>query len=256
MVVIHTKKPSRNGAKRHREKIQTLCFQSSTLGFLRGQFALHEDISGLLTGGGVDVEVLEEDLRGTSARSTTLVVVGALDVDGGGYRGIRVCEGSSLAVGTGDTVTLRLGCLDDEFQVGDIGGDVGQGEGHRGAGDDHSGGCRSLNAGERGRSLHDVATAVDNPVVEPHKEVCARNLGFGAENGLALCGVGRGIPGENLGIGKTLPGLRELLENSFYGRLERGPGRTAVSTVADVLATARLSSGDTLCGARHFVEGS
>ena len=40
-----------------------------------------------------------------------------------------------------------------------------------------------------------MATSVDRPVVEPHEEVCARILGFGAENGLALCGVAlRGIP--------------------------------------------------------------
>ena len=47
---------------------------------------------------------------------------------------------SSLAIGAGNTATLRLGCLDDEFQVGDIGRDVVQGEGHRGTGDDRSGG--------------------------------------------------------------------------------------------------------------------
>lgn len=65
----------------------------------------------------------------------------------------------------------------------------------------------------------------------------------------------RRIPGKDLGIGKTLPGLRELLEDSFDGRLVRGSGRTTVTTIEDVLATARLGSGDTLCGARHFVEG-
>ena len=46
-----------------------------------GQLGLCEDISGLLTGGGVDVEVLEEDLRVAGVGSAALVVVGALDVD-------------------------------------------------------------------------------------------------------------------------------------------------------------------------------
>lgn len=100
-----------------------------------------------------------------------------------------------------------------------------------------------------GGSLHDVSTTVDYPVVQPHEEVGTGNLGFGAENGLALSRIGGCIPGKDLGIGKTLPGLRELLEDSFDGRLVRGSGRTTVTTIADVLATARLSGGDTLCGA-------
>ena len=106
-----------------------------------------------------------------------------------------------------------------------------------------------------GHGSHDLAAAVHDPVVEPHKEVRSGDLGLGAENGLALSGVGRCIPGEDLLVGQPLPGLRELLEDSFYGRLERGPGGAAVSTVTDVLATARLGGGDTLCGALHFVEG-
>ena len=222
---------------------------------LLAQLGLGQDFSGLLTGGGVHVEVLEEDLGATGGRRSTLGIILGLDVDGSGHRSDGVIEGRSLAVCAGDTVALGVGGLDDEFQIGDIAGDAGQGEGHRGCSEGDSRLCRSLNAGEVRHCGHNAAAAVHDPVVKPHKEVRAGDLGFGAENGLALSGVGRCIPGKDLLVGETLPGLRELLEDSFYGRLERGPGGAAVSTVADVLTTARLGSGDTLCGARHFVEG-
>ena len=238
-----------------------LVYQSGALLMAEGeclllaQLGLGQHFSGLFTGGGVRVEVLEEDLGATGGRSATLGVVLGLDVDGRGLGSVRIIEGRSLAVGAGDTVALGFGGLDDEFQVGDIAGDVCQGEGHRGCSEGDSRLCRSLNAGEVRNCGHNLATAVHDPVVEPHEQIIARNLGFGAENVLALSGVGRCIPGEYLLVGETLPGLRELLEGSFYGRLERGPGGAAVSTVADVLTTARLGVGDTLCGARHFVEG-
>ena len=53
----------------------------------------------------------------------------------------------------------------------------------------------------------------------------------------------------NLGVGKCFPRLRELLEHALYGSLELGSGGTAVSAVADVLATASLGCGHTFCGA-------
>lgn len=56
---------------------------------LLGQLGLGEDISGLLTAGGVDVEVLEEDLRVAGVWSAALVVVGALDVDCRSDRGVQ-----------------------------------------------------------------------------------------------------------------------------------------------------------------------
>ena len=154
------------------------------------QLGLCEDISGLLTGGGVDVKVLEEDLRVAGVGSATLVVVGALDVDCRSDRGVRISEGCGLAVGTVDTVALRLGSLDDELQVGDIAGDLSQGEGHLGAGEDDGRSGRRFDAREGRGCLHDVSTTVDHPVVQPHEEVGAGNLGFGAENGLALSRVG------------------------------------------------------------------
>ena len=82
-------------------------------------------LAGLLAGDGVHEEILEEHLQITGGGSATLVVVVALDVDGGSHRSERITEGSSLAVGLGDAVALRLGCQDDELQVGDVVGDVG-----------------------------------------------------------------------------------------------------------------------------------
>jgi len=223
---------------------------------LLGQLGLGEDVSGLLTGCGVDVEVLEEDLRVAGIGSAALVVVGTLDVDGRGHRGVRISEGCGLAVGTGDTVALRLGSLDDELQVGDVAGDVSQGEGHRRAGQCDGRSGRSLDAGEGRRSLHDLATTIDHPVVQPHEEVGAGDLGLGPEDGLALGRVGGGVPRQNLSVGQPLPSLGQLLEDSLHRRLIRGTRATTVAAITDVLTTARLSSGDTLCGARHFVEGN
>lgn len=92
-------------------------------------------LAGLLAGDGVHEEILEEHLRITGRGSATLVAVVALDVDGRGHRSERIAEGSSLAVGLGDAVALGLGSQDDELQIGDVAGDVGQGEGHRRSGE-------------------------------------------------------------------------------------------------------------------------
>ena len=91
---------------------------------LLAQFGLGQHFSGLLTGGGVHVEVLEEDLGATGGRSAALGVVLGLDVDSRGHSGDGVIEGRSLAVGAGNTVALRFGGLDDELQIGDIAGNA------------------------------------------------------------------------------------------------------------------------------------
>ena len=213
------------------------------------QLALHQDISRLLTGGGVDVEVLEEDLGKTSGRSAALGVVLGLDVDGRGDRSVRVIEGSSLAVSTGDTVALRLGSLDDELQVADITGDGRQGEGHRGAGDGHGCCCRSVHTGQGRRRGEHIATAINHPVVQAEEEVGTGDLALGTKDGLALGGVGRGVPGEDLLVGEAVPSLRKLLEYGLYGRLVGGAGAAAVTTITDVLASAGLGRGYALCGA-------
>ncbi len=147
---------------------------------LLAQLGLGQHFSGLLTGGGVHVEVLEEDLGATGGRSATFGVVLGLDVDGRGHWSVRVIEGRSLAVGAGDTVALGFGGLDDEFQVGDIAGNVCQGEGHRGCSEGDSRLCRSLNAGEVRHGGHNATAAVHDPVVEPHEEVRTGDLGLGA----------------------------------------------------------------------------
>lgn len=66
---------------------------------LLAQLSPGKDFSGLLTDSGVDVEVLEEDLRTADGGSAALGVVLRLDVDGRGHGGVRVIEGSGLAVG-------------------------------------------------------------------------------------------------------------------------------------------------------------
>ena len=68
---------------------------------LLAQLGLGQHFSGLLTCGGVHVEVLEEDLGATGGRSATLGVVLGLDVNGRGHRSDRGVEGRSLAVGAG-----------------------------------------------------------------------------------------------------------------------------------------------------------
>ena len=62
--------------------------------------------------------VYEKFSSAAGGRSAALGFILRLDVDGRGHRGGRIVEGRGLAVGTGDTVVLRVGCLDDELQVG------------------------------------------------------------------------------------------------------------------------------------------
>ena len=62
--------------------------------------------------------VYEKFSSAGGGRSAALGVIIRLDVDGRGHRGGRIVKGCGLAVGTGDTVALRVGCLDDELQVG------------------------------------------------------------------------------------------------------------------------------------------
>ena len=62
--------------------------------------------------------VYEKFSSAAGGRSAGLGVILRLDVDGRGHRGGRIVKGCGLAVGTGDTVALRVGCLDDELQVG------------------------------------------------------------------------------------------------------------------------------------------
>ena len=66
----------------------------------------------LLTGGGVDVVVAEENLRSRSAGSAVLGHVIGTDVDCGGSGLFDHLDGGSLAVGTVRTGNLTLGTED------------------------------------------------------------------------------------------------------------------------------------------------
>ncbi len=66
---------------------------------LRCQLAFEEHLAGLFAGGGVDVEVAEEDLRGSGSGCAVLRLVVGLDVDGGSHRGLGADESGCLAVG-------------------------------------------------------------------------------------------------------------------------------------------------------------
>jgi len=209
-------------------------------------------LAGLLASGGVHEEILEEHLRIAGTRSATLGVVVALDVDGSGHRGERFAKSRSLAVRTGNAVALRFGSLNDELQVRDAVRNAGQREGHRRRSD--CDGCigRSHDTGKARNSGHDVAAAVNDPVVEPHKQVAAADLAFGAQHRAAFGGVGGGVPRQDLRVRQTLPGLAQLLEHGLHGGLVARAGASAVTTVADVLTALDLRCGHALGGARHL----
>lgn len=77
-------------------------------------------LTGLFAGGGVHEEVLDEHLGIAGAGGAILGVVLGLKVDGRSNRSYGGIEGSRLAVGTSDTVALRVGGQNHELQVGDI----------------------------------------------------------------------------------------------------------------------------------------
>lgn len=79
-----------------------------------GPGGLRQHHTRLLTGGGVDVVVAEENLRSRSAGSSVLGHVVGTDVDCGGGRLFDHLDGGSLAVGTAHTVGLTFGGHDDQ----------------------------------------------------------------------------------------------------------------------------------------------
>ena len=106
----------------------------------------------------------------------------------------------------------------------------------------------------RGRNCQGVPSAVDDPVVEPHVEVTAGDLGGSAEDGAAGLGEGEAVPCEDLLVGEGLPALGELFEYGLDGGLRCGARASAVASVADVLAPHGLGGGDPLGGAGHLLE--
>ncbi len=218
------------------------------------QLGACEHVGRLLTGSGVDIEVTEEDLRIAGGRSAVLLVIVGLDVDGRGDRSLQAREGSRLAVSAADTVALGLGCQDHELQVGDRARDAVEREGHRRSGERDSCRSRSFDTRQGRRRGHDAAACSDHPEVQAGEKVRAGYLGFGAENGTALGRVGSSMPCQHLLVGQTLPSLAELLEHRLHGSLETGARGSAVSAVADVLATTSLCRGNALGATGHLIE--
>ena len=238
-----------------------------SLGFALCAFRLHSRLrgggelceghllAGDLAGGGVHEEPLHEHFRSGFARcSVTGIVVGlevVLVADGLSRR----ADADGLAVGTGHAVGLRCAGHDDEPQVGHVLRGLGvEGEGERigGEGDGRSGRC--LDSPECRRVRQGVSSAVDDPVVEPHVEVAAGDLGGCAEDGASCLGLRETGPCEDLLAGEGLPALGELLEYGLDGGLRRSACGSAVAPVADVLAPHGLGGGDSLGGAGHLLE--
>lgn len=120
----------------------------------------------LLTGGGVDVVVAEENLRYRGAGSTVLGHVVGSDVDCGGGRFFDHLDLCCLAVGTAHTFGLTFGGLNDQEDSAVVGKSLIQleGEGFTLA---HDGGRgRVLYSHESGLGGLRRAAAGDNPVVQ------------------------------------------------------------------------------------------
>ena len=136
-----------------------------------GPGGLRQHHARLLSGGGVDVVVAEENLRSLSAGSAVLGHVVGTDVDCGGGGLFDHLDGGNLAVGTAHTVGLAFGCFDDHEDAAVVGRSLIQleGEGFTPA---HDGGRgRVLYTHESGRVGLRSAAAGDNPVVQTGEEV-------------------------------------------------------------------------------------
>ena len=112
------------------------------------QFRRDVHVGRLLTGGGVDVEVAEEDLRVAGGRGSVLRIVVGLDVDGRGHGCLQAGEGCGLAVGAVHAVALGLGSQDHELEVRHRVRNAVQGECHRAGAEGDGSGCRGSDAGE------------------------------------------------------------------------------------------------------------
>ena len=119
----------------------------------------------LLTGGGVDVVVAEENLRSRSAGSAVLGHVVGTDVDCGGGGLFDHLDLCGLAVGTAHTVGLTFGGLDDQEDAAVVGQGLVQleGEGLTLADDGGAGG--GLHTDELGRSHGGLASSSGVPML-------------------------------------------------------------------------------------------
>ena len=224
---------------------------------LRGGGELREShlLAGDLAGGGVHEEPLHEDFRRGVVWSSVAGVILGLEVVLIADRVLRGADADGLGVGAGDAVGLGSAGHDDELQVCHVLRGLGvEGEGERVCGEGDGGSRGGLHPAERGRGRQGIASAIDYPVVEPHVEVAAGDLGGGAEDGAAGLGEGEAVPCEDLLVGEGLPALGELLEYGLDGGLRCGARASAVASVADVLAPHGLGGGDPLGGAGHLLE--
>ena len=155
---------------------------------------LHGD--GGLAGGGVHVEVTEEDLGSTGAQDTLAGFVVGLDVNGGIGGLFHGLDLGGLAVAAAHAVALAFGGLDDKVDAAIVGDGLVQLEGERGAGADDGGLGRSLHTREGRRSGQDGAAQLHNPEVEALEEVQSGDLALGAQDGLGVRAQGGFVPGE------------------------------------------------------------
>ena len=220
-----------------------------------GPGGLRQHHARLLTGGGVDVVVAEENLRSRSAGSAILGHVIGTDVDCGGGRLFDHLDLCGLAVGTAHAVGLTFGGLDDQENAAVVGQGLVQlkGEGFTLAHD--SGRGRVLYTHERGRGGLRRAAAGDNPVVQTGEEVRTGNLTLGAEDAAGLLAQGEFVPGEDLVVRQAPPHGGETLENALNLGLVRSTDAAAVTAVADVLAALHFSGRNALGAAAHLLEG-
>lgn len=166
-----------------------------------------EHLSGLLSRGGVDEEVLHEHLWcGLSGLAEEGGVV-AEDVEGGVDDLAYTSDLDCLGVGVGDAVGLGCGGHDDELQSGDVRGDGGKLEGECSFGKFYGGFRRCLHSCELGRVGEGLSSAADDPEVEAGVEVGAGDLRCRPEDAASLLGCGHGGPCEDLLVGQAPPAL-------------------------------------------------
>lgn len=211
---------------------------------------LHRD--GGLAGGGVHIEVLEEDLRSACAQDTLGRFVVGLDVDGSIGGLFNSLDLGGLSVAAAHAVALAFGSLDDEVDAAVVGNGLVQFEGERGAGADDGGLGRSLHTREGRRSGQDGAAQLHDPEVEALEEVQAGDLALGAQDGLGICAQGSFVPGEDLLVGERLPGGRDHLHHALVLGLVGSSDTAAVATVLDELAALDLRGGNALGAAGHL----
>ena len=197
----------------------------------------------LLTRGGVDVVVAEEDLRSRSAGNAVLGHVVSTDVDCGGGGLFDHLDLCGLAVGAAHTVGLTFGGLNNQEDSAVVGKSLVQLEGE-GVTLAHDGGRgRGLYTHESGRVGLRSAAAGDNPAVQTGEEVRTGNLTLGAEDAAGLLAQGEFVPGEDLVVRQAPQHGGETLENALDLGLVRSTDAAAVTPLALPLISSKAMEG-------------